>query len=182
MTIRHMLLAVGVIAAAWLAFFGDKTPATAISEPVARATAPATGAGTAKIASDRLSGSANQVKREPVILALEPRNRLIGEPGSSKAAGGLFSSQSWTPPPPPPPPPPKPPPPTAPPLPFTYLGKKIEDNKWEVYLARADQTFIVREQTIIEGSYRVDSIKPPMLTLTYLPLKQGQTLTIGGAE
>jgi len=49
-------------------------------------------------------------------------------------------------------------------------------------LARDEQTFIAREQTVIEGSYRVESIKPPTLTLTYLPLNQVQMLTIGGID
>ncbi len=94
----------------------------------------------------------------------------------------IFGVQNWTPPPPPPPKPLPPPPPTAPPLPFTYLGKKSEDQIWEVYLARGEKTYIVREKSLIEQEYRIDSIKPPTLTLTYLPLNQVQSLTIGGTD
>ena len=31
----------------------------------------------------------------------------------------------------------------------------------------------------IDGTYRVDEIRPPVLTLTYLPLEQRQQLNIG---
>ena len=77
---------------------------------------------------------------------------------------------------------PSPPPPTAPTLPFIYLGKKVDDHIWEVYLARGEQTYIVREKTLIDNTYRVDSIRPPTLSLTYLPLNQAQTLSIGGID
>ena len=66
----------------------------------------------------------------------------------------------------------------------TYLGrrKKLEDAVWEVYLSKDDHTFIVREKSVVDTNYRVESIKPPTLTLTYLPLNQMQTLSIGGAD
>jgi hypothetical protein len=98
----------------------------------------------------------------------------------------VFGTQNWNPPPPPPqavqeaaPPPP---PPSAPPLPFIYLGKANEAGVWEVYLARADKTYIVKKATVIDGVYRVDAIAPPTLTLTYLPLNQVQTIHIGVLE
>jgi hypothetical protein len=51
---------------------------------------------------------------------------------------------------------------------------------WEVFLARGgDRTYVVRNQTVIEGVYRVDAIAPPTLKLTYLPLNQVQQLNIG---
>jgi hypothetical protein len=37
----------------------------------------------------------------------------------------------------------------APPLPFAYLGKKLEGGQWEVYLGRGEEVlFIVREGMI----------------------------------
>jgi len=122
--------------------------------------------------------------REPEVALVLDRAALIG--GKSGSDGGtatpLFASHSWTPPPPPPPPvvaapPPKP---TAPPLPFTYLGKMEDNGKWEAYLTRNGETYVVREQSVIDGTYRADSITPSMLTMTYLPLKQVQRLAIGG--
>jgi len=129
----------------------------------------------------------------PALRALDaasrgmPRDALIGESGTLFGQGqngaGPFAHQDWTPPPPPPqpaPPPPPPPPPTAPPLPFTFIGKSVSDGVWEVYLARGARTYVVREKgAVIDGTYRVDAITPPVLTLTYLPLNQVQQLNIG---
>jgi len=67
----------------------------------------------------------------------------------------------------------------APPLPFAYIGKAAADGAWEVYLSRADKVYVVRLKTVIDGTYRVDAIAPPMMTLTYLPLNQVQQLNIG---
>ncbi|MET0855151.1 MAG: hypothetical protein ABWY27_00260 [Telluria sp.] len=71
------------------------------------------------------------------------------------------------------------PPPTAPPLPFTFLGKAVEKGEWEVFLARGAETLIVRNKTVIDGVYRVDAIAPPAMTFTYLPMNQVQQLNIG---
>jgi hypothetical protein len=35
---------------------------------------------------------------------------------------------------------------------------------------------------VIDATYRVDAIKPPVLTLMYLPLKLVQTIDIGSAD
>jgi hypothetical protein len=180
MNARHVILAAGLAIAAWLAIFGDKTPTAEVAEAVAR-TEPSLRPPASPLLPSH-SEPARKAEREPIILALQPRETLIGGASVDKQTQGLFGSQSWTPPPPPPPKPPPPPPPTAPRLPFTYLGKKVEDGAWEVYLARGDQTFIVRANSVIEDTYRVESIKPPTLSLTYLPLDQMQTLTIGGAD
>lgn len=71
------------------------------------------------------------------------------------------------------------PPPSAPTLPFVYLGKMIYDGATTVFLASQDRNFTVKEGDVIDGSYRVDSIKGPLLTLTYLPLDTQQTMHIG---
>jgi hypothetical protein len=78
--------------------------------------------------------------------------------------------------------PPLPSGPLVPEMPFTYIGKQSSEGRWEVYLSRGDETLIVREQTIIDGGYRVESIAPPTMTLVYLPTKLVQTLDIGSAD
>lgn len=187
---RHLLMLIGLAVAAWLALFGDKTPSGGIAAPVTRATENrSTDAQRAETIANRADGAAHAAESGPkpkhkadiTILALRDRAELIGG-ASSGDNGNLFGQQSWAPPPPPPAKPAPPQPPTAPTLPFTYLGKKNEDAAWEVYLAHGDTTLIVHENTVIEGTYRVDSISPPMLHLTYLPLNQGQDLPIGDAE
>jgi hypothetical protein len=192
MTPRHVVLVGGLAVAGWLAFFGDKTPAGGdIAEPVARRPSAAAKPEQAAPRSAAMSASTPTAKAAktisaPDILVLQPRGELIG---GARAAdtNALFVSQSWTPPPPPPPPKSEQksepePAPTAPPLPFTYIGKKMEEGAWEVYLARGEQTYIVREKSVIDPMYRVESIKPPTLSVIYMPLNEIQTLTIGGAE
>lgn len=196
MTPRRIVLAAALAMAAWLAMFGDTTPSRGIAEPIARASAsiasrPASNnssGSTAPVGASALffqpvaANHAGKAERETMILALRTRGEFIGGAVSAKHGDDLFASQSWMPPPPPPAKPMPSPPPGAPPLPFTYIGKKIEDAVWEVYLARGDQTLIVREQTTIDGIYRVESIAPPSLVLVYLPLNKMQTLLIGGAD
>jgi hypothetical protein len=181
MKLRHGLLAACMVIAGWLAVFGDKTPDGGIAEAVARAPAE-TVAVSRPGASVRTSALADKGVSAPVILALQPRESLIGGTPAAADSVRLFASQNWNPPPPPPQKPPPPQPPSAPPLPFTYLGKKIEEGTWEVYLSRGNQTLIVRENSMIDGAYRIDAIRPPNLSLTYMPLNQTQTLAIGGAE
>lgn len=118
------------------------------------------------------------------VAALRPRQALFGR--ATDGRRNLFEAQAMAAPLPSVAPaqadvPPLPPP-AAPNLPFTYIGKKAADGIWEVYLARGQETLVVREQMIIESEYRVESIKPPTLSLVYLPLKQVQTLDIGGAD
>ncbi|MCS0597522.1 hypothetical protein [Massilia agri] len=173
---RHIAMTVALVLAAGLVIFGDKTPEDAVAEPVERAAI-----------TPAAPGARADVKKDtaPAILRLLPRETLIGgddrfgQDGEGKA---VFGRQDWTPPPPPPPPvqpAPPPPPPSAPPLPFTYIGKSLQEGRWEIFLARGDRTYLVREAAVIEGTYRVDAIKPPVLTLTYLPLNQVQQLNIG---
>ncbi len=184
----------------WLALFGDKSASdgASVAVPVQPAPRPA-GATTqqrsAPAPSMVIADAATAAASAPLVLL--PREQLVrpaANPASSpmaagSAAGGapnakssrkdLFGTRSWNPPPPPPPPPAPAPPPMAPALPFVYLGKKLEGEAWEVYLGHGEQSFVVREGMVLEGTYRIDRIAPPQLSLTYLPLGQAQTLSIG---
>ena len=197
---RHAILGLALAGAAALAAFGDRTPAGGIAEPAERTAAqaapvrtpaPARASARAAVATPAATARTDKAGHadgagQPV-LALVPREVLIGDGetafGQGQKDAGPFSHQDWTPPPPPPPPPepaPPPPPPTAPPLPFTFIGKSVADGAWEVYLVRGDRTYVVHGKgDVIDGTYRVDAIAPPVLTLTYLPLNQVQQLNIG---
>lgn len=174
---RHIAMGVALAAAAGLVVFGDKTPEDAVAEAVERA--PAAPAAQRGAAPDHHGDQGKD--KAPAILRQVDREVLIGDGGERFNQGeqGVFARQDWTPPPPPPEPAPPPPPPSAPPLPFTFIGKSLQDGVWEIYLARGDRTHLVRENTVIDGVYRVDAIRPPVLTLTYLPLNQVQQLNIG---
>jgi hypothetical protein len=182
MKIRHILMGAGLLLGAWLALFGDTTPEHNIAEPVQRAQDPHHSHTTTLASAAEIPHSERTAqKQELMILALEARETLIGGEAREETTG-LFGSNSWTPPPLPPATPPPPPPPSAPPVPFSYLGKKLEDGIWEVFLSRGEETIIVRTASVIDDKYRVDAIKPPTLSLIYLPLNQMQTIAIGGTD
>lgn len=161
----------------WLAFFGEPPAGSsaAVSLP-SRPPPPARAATAMPRAEPRAS--------EDGPAALVPRERLLSSTSTAArpaAQRDPFSSRSWN------PPPPATaaaaePAPTAPPLPYAFIGKKHEGESWEVYLSRGEHTFVAREGETLEGSYRVERIAPPTLTLTYLPLSQAQTLAIGDAR
>lgn len=180
----HGLMLLALAAASWLIFFGDTTPQSGVVQAVERAQTPQTAPLRQQTPASPsvLPIAARRPVSDP-ILSLQSRQTLIGG-AHDGATTSLFAVKTWAPPPPPPVivKPPPPPPPAAPPLPFTYLGKQLEDGKWQVFLARGDQTFIAVEQLVIDGTYRVDAIVPPQLNLVYLPLQKMQTLHIGGAN
>lgn len=68
--------------------------------------------------------------------------------------------------------------PAAPPLPFTYLGKVIEDGKLSVFLARGGENLSVSPGDTIGGEYRVDAVTESEIRFTYLPLKTQQSLPL----
>ena len=72
--------------------------------------------------------------------------------------------------------------PTAPPLPFIFVGKHFENNRWEVFVSRGEQTLILRAGQSIDANYRVESVQPPRMVITYLPLDEKQTLNIGNPQ
>jgi hypothetical protein len=60
------------------------------------------------------------------------------------------------------------------------MGKMMQQGeKSSVFLAKQDRIYIVSEGDAVDMSYRVDSIAPPLMTLTYLPLDIKQTMQIG---
>jgi len=99
-----------------------------------------------------------------------------------------FASRTWYVPPPPRPAPPPPPvklapaPPSAPPLPFTYLGRYAEAGKTVFLLVKDDRILTVRPGDLIEGNYRVDGIAGSRLDLTYVPLNVKHHLDMGIAR
>lgn len=183
---RHIVLGCALLGSAALAAFGKRDAGPAVAEAVERPAVRAVLAPVLPAPAPRTG----QAAEAPQVLALAPRATLIGDGDEQFAqagqgaanSGALFVHQDWTPPPPPPPPPapaPPPPPPSAPPLPYTFIGKSVTNGVWEVYLARGDRTYVVHDKELIDGMYQVEAIAPPLMTLTYLPLKQMQQLNIG---
>jgi hypothetical protein len=174
--LRWTLLLVALAGAGWLALFGDKTPPGGTTRPAALAMQHQA---QPRAAAPRAPGArANQVP-EPVVAIemLIPRSQLLPLHRQDHVHRDLFAS-------PPPPPDPKTvvapaPAPVAPPLPFRFIGKKLEGDAWEVFLAREDASFLVRVGSVLDSNYRVERIEPPSMVLTHLPTQQSQTLMIG---
>jgi hypothetical protein len=94
----------------------------------------------------------------------------------SAQAGDIFRAQSWAPPPPPPSEAEKNQPPPPPPLQFKYLGKIIEGEETQVFLALAERNYIVKPGEKINSQYRLDEVNDHAITVTYLPLNARQML------
>lgn len=103
-------------------------------------------------------------------------------------AGELFAAKSWYVAPPPPPSPPQvqapvaPLKPSAPPLPFTFMGKIVAEDRLTVFLVKGERVFLAAEGDVIDGTYKLEKIEPGQLTLRYLPLETVQTLAVGEAR
>lgn len=165
---RRQLLLFSMLAASAAAVAWDRLrPApSAVSGAVVRAPAPAA----APRAADTVATTTSP------IADLRPRTDYLADGGDAFPA--------LNPPPPPAPPataaaPVEPPRPTAPAIPFTVIGKKLEAGTWEIYLAKGDQTYVVRQGDVVANDYRVSAITPTHMTLVFLPLNEPQLLQTG---
>jgi hypothetical protein len=166
--------------ATWFTFFGDSTPKGQQDSVVVRATA-SRPVSPEPPAPRRLLAEATPdgVMSLDTVVSRSSWQHQVGAP--ILRGPDLFSIRTWSPPVKVAPPAPSPPPPspTAPALPYTFLGKKFEGGVWEVFITRGEDSFVVKEGSLIEKTYRVDAIAPPQMNVTYLPLNQSQTLAIG---
>lgn len=62
----------------------------------------------------------------------------------------------------------------APPLPYRYVGQMTYEGATVAFLERQNKVSNARVGDILEGTYRVDAIKPQSVSLTYLPLNVTQ--------
>lgn len=70
--------------------------------------------------------------------------------------------------------------PSAPPLPFKYFGKVIDQGKLEVFVMRGDELISIAAGKNIDAEYRVERITDTSIRFTYLPLKAKQSLELPG--
>jgi hypothetical protein len=123
----------------------------------------------------KAAGAAKGVGTNGVPALLDLDRLEARKAGDMKA--DLFASRSWyVAPPAPPPPKPK-----APPLPFTYAGRLIDDGRTTVFLSRQGRNQLVNPGDLIENTWRVEAIGTTTMTLIYLPLNESQTLALGAA-
>lgn len=165
---RKTLLWAGAVAgtlAAVISVSGDdaETDAPAASKPHSRDQRPAT----------RADKTAKAPPRELKVADLKAR-------GLGDMATNLFETKSWYVPPPPPPPSP-PPKPVAPPLPFSFIGRMIEEGQTAVFVSIQDRNQVLRVGDVVQGVWRVDAIDSTNMKLTYLPLNENKYLALGAA-
>jgi len=173
MTRRHGVLLVLVLMSVWLAGSGFFEEGDDLRSDAQRSR-PTTVA--------RQKNEPSQPSLPAQILALRERSAYRVDPARSEREASIFGAANLA------PAAPKPQAaapaqaPQAPPLPYQYVGKKAEDGQWEVYLTLNDELRIARLNTVIDGKYRVDSLSPVAMGLTYLPLNRAQTLSLGASN
>jgi hypothetical protein len=174
---KHLVLGALFVLSAALLAFTDHSPTDQVVEAAPRPhAAPATAFAAARpgAASSAVAIVALRARAERATAGASERHALFGTLSlATPLASGTPPGTDV---------PPLPSTPPAPDMPFTYIGKQATAGRWEVYLARGDDTLIVREQTIVDGTYRIEAIAPPTMTLVYLPTKLVQTLDIGSAD
>lgn len=123
-----------------------------------------------------------QAVRRPAAARPSAPAAVVAETPAARFPGGgedLFPAQSWR----PPPPPPRkvealpPPPPMAPPLPFKYVGRWVDESGETLFLAQGERVVSARAGQRLDA-WRLDKIGPDSLTFTYLPLDQQRPLRL----
>jgi len=71
----------------------------------------------------------------------------------------------------------------SPPLGWRTIGKQFDEQQgWAVFLARGEETRVVRHGDILDDHLRVVAIQPPLMTLQHLKKRTRLTLDIGEAK
>jgi hypothetical protein len=169
---------IALAAAGGAAFYGASRfaapdAADSLAEPVVRADSARTAAAPATAEITSVAASAP--------LAGPPARAAIEVGGATETFGGM----SWTPPPPPPPAPTvrPPPPPSAPAMPFRFIGMlEQKSDRPTAFLAKGEALLVVRVGDVIDSMYRIESLSPAQVVVTYLPLNQRQTLSVAGGQ
>lgn len=135
------------------------------------------GTAQAEAASEKKVGARQSAERhQEMSLNIEKLSRQKVESPKEDP----FVAKLPPPPPPPPPAPPAPPPaPVAPALPFTFMGRMVENDHTTLFLTRQNESYSVKVNDVLVREYRVDKIDNNQVTFTYLPLNIQQTLYIG---
>lgn len=138
------------------------------------------GATTKDLGTLDISGSPEQNAKMHFDLSANKRPIPKRSPNSR-----LFDSKTWSTPPTPPAPqvskyvPPSQP--TAPTLPFTFIGRMIDGNAVTLFLVRSNRQYAVKENEVLDDTYRLDSIGEDAAVLTYLPTNTQQALSFNSS-
>src|SRR5262249_8899770 len=111
---------------------------------------------------------ASESRSDPTIPARSTLGRIAQDP---------FSPHSWLPPAKPSTAASGPPPaPVAPPLPFRFAGQFYRDTGAEVYLAKGEEIFPVKEGDTLEGEYKIESVTSSEVRFLHLPSGTSQVM------
>jgi hypothetical protein len=69
--------------------------------------------------------------------------------------------------------------PGAPPLPFQFLGRFVDEGKAAYFLQAEGRNVVARVGEKVDEHYMLDSASGDALNFTYLPLNQKQSLVVG---
>lgn len=138
--------------------------------------------GTSGMHSAQLQGKAVSYS-QPVAESFDVELDRLNRPQAKTGIGNAFGV--YVPPRPPQqrvqlPPPLPPPDVTAPPLPFTYLGRYEDAPSQLAFLVRGERILSVAVGDVIDNTYRIERVTPSTVELLYLPLNIKQTLGTGG--
>lgn len=158
----------------WLAAIGEQQPALAVDELSLRRDKAEQAALDGRVRLTLFLRTRGQVAEAGAAAVLPPRAHPIAMPDPVL----LFAARSWQPPPPPASPAPKP---TAPPLPFKYAGKLIEDKTIRVFLTQGETTTLVAPGDKL-GNYDIERVTSSSVVLLFRPLQEKQTLNFGGYD
>ena len=140
-------------------------------EPMIEVVPPVAQRNTARLMDNKVAGQAEL----PPLGAFRERQRARTD------VQDLFGVKTWSPPPAPQQPRAAPPPvaPVAPPFPYTVAGSVVDPNGLMIVFTQQERSFVLRVGEVLEQTYRVESIDPQSVTLTFLPLGLTQRVPIG---
>ena len=69
--------------------------------------------------------------------------------------------------------------PQAPPVPYKYFGKMMEDAVPHAFLYHGDRVIVAKVGDVLANNYRIESIAPENVSFTYLPLGSRQVVLLG---
>jgi hypothetical protein len=147
-----VLIAVLAVAAAWVALDIRRAPDNAgarFSDTAAR------------------NPGAPESRPDPTIPERSTLGRIAQDP---------FSAHSWLPPAKPAAAAGPPPAPVAPPLPFRFAGQFYRDTGAEVYLAKGEEIFPVKEGDVLDGQYKIESVTASEVRFLHVPSGTSQVM------
>ena len=73
--------------------------------------------------------------------------------------------------------------PQAPPFPYTYMGSLLDGSDRTVYLSGGNERVVLAHlNQTIDGVFHVDQLDAKQITVTYMPLKRQQSISLAHLE